>query len=74
MITVCLLLCVTAGCEKVDGGNAGHSHEVQEIGVYLLNIFPFTFCFPGHFGLFGGQFGTGTILLSVCPVLSTVSF
>lgn len=56
MITVRLLLCAPAGPVKVDGGNAGHSQGVQESGVYLLNIFPCTSCFPGHFGLFGGQF------------------
>lgn len=56
MITVRVLLCVTAGCVKVHGGNAGHSHGLQEMGVYLLNVFPFASCFPGHFGLFGGQF------------------
>lgn len=56
MITVRVLVYVTAGCVKVDGGNAGHSPGAQEMGIYLLNIFPFTSCFPGHFGLFGGQF------------------
>lgn len=56
MITVSLLLYVISDCVKVGGGNAGHSHGAQEIGVYLLNIFRFTSCFPGHFGLFGGQF------------------